>query len=256
MLLAVSAVLALAGCGRWTGPDRSGDRPSELVVSAAVSLGDVLRELQPAFEQRHPGVRLRFNLGSSGALRAQIEQGAPVDVFIAADAASMDALVRAGRVKAGAVRSVATNRIVLVRPAGRSGVSGWEDLRGAEVRRVGLGNPQHVPAGQYGRAALEHLGLWPAVRDKLVYGEDARQVLTYVERGEVEAGIVYETDGARSERVRVVAAAPVGSHPPIVYPGAVLREARLPEQADAFLRFLLGPEGRAALARRGFGAGG
>lgn len=253
-------LLGIAGCGlRSRAP--AGKPPAELIVSAAASLGPALLELQAEFHRQHPGVQVRFNLGSSGALQAQIARGAPVDVFISAAPAPMDALINSRHVDAAAVLHLAANRLVLIRPAQAAPASGppatpdpasgWSDLGSDRVRRIAIGNPDHVPAGQYARAVLEHLGLWARVQGKLVFGEDVRQVLTYVERGEVDAGVVYRSDAARSERVRIVAAAPAGSHPPIVYPVAVVRESRHAASAAAFVQFLLGPAGQATLARHG-----
>jgi len=234
---------------------QAASRPVELIVSAAASLGPALIELQPEFHRRHPGVRVRFNFGSSGALQAQIARGAPVDVFISAAQAPMDALIASGHVGPAAVRDLAANRLVLVRPdppTERDPVSTWADLATDRARRIAIGNPAHVPAGQYARAVLEHLELWTLVQRKLVFGEDVRQVLTWVERGEVEAGLVYWSDAVASVRARVVAEAPPGSHLPIVYPMAVLRESRHQDAAARFVEFLLGPTGQAALARHGF----
>src|SRR5690606_36172960 len=128
----------------------------------------------------------------------QIERGAPVDVFIAAAEAPVEQLVRRGFIAQSAVRHVAANRLVLIVPArpGAAFVHGWKDLRGERVRRVGIGNPDHVPAGAYAKQALEFLGLWNELRPKLVMGEDVRQVLQYVRLGAVDAGIVYATDAA------------------------------------------------------------
>lgn len=244
----LAVVLSLAGCGRG-----AGNGAAEVVVSAAASLQEVMQELAPRFEQAHPGVKLRLNYGSSGALQQQIEQGAPVDLFISAGPAPMQALVQKGLVDPAAVQALAANQVVLVRnQATGAAVRGWDDLTGATVRKVALGNPQHVPAGQYGRAVLEHLGLWAAVQGRLVLAEDVRQVLSYVESGEVQAGIVYRTDVARSARVAVAAAAPPGSHPPVTYPLAVLKESRQAAPARALAEFLLSPAAQAVLQQSGF----
>lgn len=247
-------LLLIAGWGRQT-YGQGADPPVVLIVSAAASLGRALLELQPEFHRQHPGIRVRFNFGSSGALQAQIARGAPVDVFISAAQAPMDALIASGHVGPAAVRDLASNRLVLVRPEPPTRgepVSTWADLATDRARRIAIGNPAHVPAGQYARAVLEHLDLWTLVQPKLVFGEDVRQVLTWVERGEVEAGLVYWSDAAGSARVRVVAEAPPGSHLPIVYPMAGLRDSRHPDAAATFMEFLLGPTGQATLARHGF----
>lgn len=246
-LLAV--MLVMAACSAQA-------EPAEVIVSAAASMAGVLQEAQPGFEAQHAGVKLRFNFGSSGALAQQIEQGAPADLFIAAATGPMDSLVQKGLVAAGAVQVAATNQLVLIRAkTGEAVVTDWRDLAGDRVRRIAVGNPQHVPAGQYARATLAKLNLLAAAEPRFVLGEDVRQVLGYVESGEVQAGIVYRTDAATSQKVVVVSEAPAGSHAPVVYPMAVLRESRNGAQAGAFAEYLLSAAGREILAKHGFGAG-
>lgn len=245
VVLVLLLALVGAGCGGQK-------EPVEVVVSAAASMGDALKEIQTGFEAENPGVKLRLNMGSSGALQQQIDQGAPVDLFIAAAVGPMDALVKKGLVEQNAVRTLATNQVVLVRSkAGDGVVQRWEDLAGNRVQRIALGNPQHVPAGQYGKAVLEKLNLWGPVEKRLVLGEDARQVLNYVESGEVQAGLVYRTDAATSPKVTIVAEAPAGSHSPVVYPMAAVKGAR--EQAKRLADFLLSDRGAQVLRKYGFG---
>lgn len=225
----------------------------DLTLSAAASLGDVLARVLPGFEQSHPGVRVHLNLGSSGALANQIRQGAPVDAFIAAGETPMDDLVRDGQVDGSGVRTLAGNQVVLVVPAqGGAGVTCWDDLPGASVRHVAIGNPAHVPAGQYAEETLRSLGLWDALQSRLVMGEDVRQTLQFVEAGEADAGLVYATDAATSQKVRVVATAPPEAHKPVLYPLAVVRASAHPREAQALLDYLLGPETADALREAGF----
>lgn len=247
-LIVTLLTLSLAACGPATLVG-----PTEVTVSAAASLGSALAEAQTAFEAEHGSVKIRLNLGSSGALQKQIQQGAIVDLFISAAQGPIDALVQDGLVDAATVQTLAVNQVVLIRPTGTDPVvRTWADLTSDKVARVALGDPQHVPAGQYGKAVLEHLNLWSTLEGRLVLGEDVRQVLRYVESGEVQAGIVYRTDGAGSQKVEVVEAAPPGSHAPIVYPVAVLKGAPPPKAAQQFLDYLLSEAGRAILTKHGF----
>ncbi len=249
IVLVAALAVALFGCGR-----EPGARRTELVVSAAASMKDALVEAKERFEGEHPDVTVRLNLGSSGSLRQQIVHGAPADLFISASEGHMDALVEQGLVAPEAVRTVASNTVVLIRPAveAAGGLSGWQDLTGPSVSRIGIGNPAHVPAGMYGQAVLERLGLWEAVQPRLVLGENVRQVLQYVETASVDAGIVYGSDAATSEKVVVVAEAPAGSHPPVRYPMAVLKGAAHPDEAEAFAAYLLSPAGQEVLRAHGF----
>lgn len=226
-----------------------------ITVSAAASLADVLDAIQRAFEANNPGTRLELNLGSSGALRHQIQHGAPVDVFLSAAEEPVQALIAAGLAAPEDVRIFATNRLVLVRgPHASAGLQTWEDLLRSDVRRIAVGNPEHVPAGQYSRTVLENLGLWEQLQNKLVFGEDVRQVLAYVESGAADAALVYSTDAQMAQRVRALAPAPPGTHPPIRYSAAVVRTSRAPREARAFVDFLLSEDSRAILTAHGFGA--
>ncbi|HWI62040.1 MAG TPA: molybdate ABC transporter substrate-binding protein [Symbiobacteriaceae bacterium] len=238
-------LLVLAGCAPKP-------ESAEIIVSAAASMTDALKEVQPGFEAANPTVKLKFNFGSSGALQQQIEQGAPADLFISAAAGPMDALVKKGLVESPV--TVATNKVVLIRSkSGEAVVKAWADLRSDAVKRVALANPQHVPAGQYGKAVLETLGIWAAIEKRLILGEDVRQVLNYVESGEVQAGIVYSTDAASSQKVTVVAVAPAGSHAPVVYPMAVLKGSKQQAAAKAFADYLRSEQGKQVLTKYGFG---
>lgn len=227
-------------------------QPASVTVSAAISLKDALDELGRVYEQSHPGAKITFNYGGSGTLEHQIEQGAPVDILISAAEKQMDTLESKGLIVAGTRRNLVANELVLIVPAASSLVRSFQDLARAEVKVVALGESETVPAGMYARQSLEHLGLLAAVQKKTVFAKDVRQVLTYVETGNADAGIVYQTDARISGIVRIVATAPAGSHDPIVYPAAVVRDSRNATAARAFLDFLAGPEARAVFAKYGF----
>ena len=224
---------------------------AEVVVSAASSLTAVMTELSALYSTDHPGVTLRNNFGASGTLEQQIRRGAGVDLFVSAANRQMDALAADGLIDAASRRVLAGNELVLVVPLQGDTLAGFPALATAAVERVAMGTPESVPAGEYGRAALRGMGLWEGVEAKVVFTTNVRQALTYAERGEVDAALVYRTDAAESERVRVVAAAPAGSHPPIVYPAALVAASESPA-ARAYLDFLSGPEAAAVFARHGF----
>ena len=193
----------------------AGAHAGELTVSAAASLQNAFREIGRRFEQAHPGTTVRFNFAGSGPLLAQLRKGAPVDVFASADHDTMDRAVAEGLVTGATRRDFASNAVVLVAPlqapangAGAS-LSALADLRGARVRRIAVGQPRVVPAGAYTRRALQAQGLWSALEPRLVYGDNVRQVLSYVSRGEVDAGFVYRSDALLdAARVRIVLTVP------------------------------------------------
>lgn len=246
-LLCPLALLLVASCR-----DRAEPRVV-VTVSAAASLREVLQAVEPAYEAAHPGVDVRVNLGGSGALRRQVEQGAPVDVFISASAEPMDALVAAGLMDGRSRRVLAGNRLVLIVPStGGAEIDGLSDLARPEVRRVAVGAPASVPAGAYADQALRAAGVAEAVRGKAVLAQDVRQVLAFVASGNADAGIVYRTDAAATPRVRIAAEIHPSLHARIAYPVAVASRSDVPEAARAFVAYLLGPTGRGALAQRGF----
>lgn len=228
----------------------------ELTISAAVSMKEAMEEIGRRFQLAWPGVSVRYNLAASGELQKQIEAGAPVDVFVSAGQRQMDELARAGLVVADTRRDFAGNVLVALKPVDSTlDVPGPSDLLDRRVQRIALGNPRTVPAGQYAEEALRTLKLWDRLKNRLVFGENVRQVLDYVVRDEVDVGIVYATDGVqRLGRVRLAFAFPADTHRPIVYPAAVVAATRQPELARAFVEFLTSREAQAVLGRLGFEA--
>ncbi|HEY7461657.1 MAG TPA: molybdate ABC transporter substrate-binding protein [Gemmatimonadota bacterium] len=224
----------------------------DLTVSAAISLKESLTQIADAFEAANPGVTVSLNLGASGDLQRQIEAGAPVDVFISAASAQMDALESRGGVDPRTRRDVACNSLVVVAPVdASSGPGSLADLEKTE--HIALGNPKTVPAGQYAKQALESAGLWTRLQPRLVFAENVRQALDYVARGEAEAGFVYATDaGVIPDQVRVAFEVDPAAYEPIRYPAAVVAGTRQRELARRFVEFLSGAEATAALEQRGF----
>src|ERR1700678_2775078 len=225
---------------------------SEITVSAAISLKDSLDAIGNMYEKEHPGVKISFNYGGSGTLQRQIEQGAPVDIFFSAAEKQMEELQAKGLIDAGTRRDVVRNQLVLIAPIAMTTIQGFQDLARPEVKVIALGEPATVPAGMYARQTLEHLGLLAAVEKKTVLAKDVRAVLTYVETGNADAGLVYQTDAQGSTKVRIVAVAPSDSHDPIVYPAAILKGTKNPSGAESFLVFLSGVEAREVYSKHGF----
>ena len=225
----------------------------EVMVYAAASLRDALRELAPACE-RAAGVRLLFNFGASNELARQIEAANKADVFFSADASWMDKVAEAGLVDGASRRAVLSNRLVVVGARGVSWtVASAADLARAPARLISLANPEAVPAGKYARGWLERQGQWEAVAPRVLPGVDVRAALAAVEAGAADLGIVYATDARASKAVRVVGVFPASSHPSIRYPVALLKASRSSDAAG-FRAFLLSKQGRAIFARHGFSA--
>ena len=242
-LLAVAFALPL-GCKNAA--------PPPLRILAAQSLVDAFTAASRAYEKAHPGVSVELTTASSGQLRAQIEAGAPADVFASASVHHMGLLTEQGLVVPASRRDFAGNRLVLAVPPD-SKLTDPRGLTAGEVAHIAIGDWSHVPAGRYAREVLERQDLLRALEPKLRKCQNVRQVLTYVATGEVAAGFVYQTDAAREpERVRVAWTAPESSHTPIRLPIAVVAASRQKRQATSFVDFITGPEGQAILKRHGF----
>lgn len=247
--LAAAALSALLA----SHPARAED---ELTLFAAASMTDAITELAAAYSAAgHPAVKLAF--AASSTLAKQIENGAPADLFISADQQWMDYLAERSLIVEETRTDVAGNALVLIVPAGSpqaapadpAGID-WLTLLGGDGK-LAIGDPAHVPAGRYAKAALDYLKLWPSVESHAVFAGDVRAALAFVETGEAVVGIVYSTDAAISDKVAVVGAFPPESHDPIVYPIAVLAGHDRPEARD-FLAFLLSPTAAKVLGKYGF----
>lgn len=226
---------------------------ADLTVSAAASLTDVLNELSKSYQDANPGVKVTMTYGASGALQTQIEEGAPSDLFLSAAQKQMTALEDKGLLLDGTKKDLLVNKVVLITPKdSQKGIKSFDDVNTDKVGKIALGEPKSVPVGQYSEEIFTSLKTLDAVKKKAVYGTDVRQVLTWVESGEVDCGVVYATDAAVSDKVTVAAEAPEGSHKPVVYPAAVLKSSKNPDAAKAFLAFLSSDEAKAAFEKYGF----
>ena len=225
---------------------------TELILSAAASMQDVLKEIAQLYTTKHPQVKLTFNFGSSGSLQRQIEQGAPVDIFISAAPQQMDDLADKELLLNQTRQDLVKNQMVLVTPKDNRAIDNFDDLAEKAIEQVALGEPNSVPAGKYAREILTNLNLISGIEPKTVYGKDVRQVLNYVATGNIEAGIVYRTDITNTNKVKVVATAPEEIHSPAIYPIAVVKDSNHPEAAEQMLNFLFTPEAQAVFKRHGF----
>ena len=225
---------------------------NSLTVSAAASLRNVLEEVKLEYAKSQPDVKINYNFGASGALQQQIEQGADVDVFISAAAKQMDALESKKLLLSGTRKNICGNQIVLIVPKNAEKISSFADLKGDRITKIALGEPKSVPAGKYAQEALSYFKILEATKSKFVFAKDVRQVLSYVETENVEAGIVYITDAKLSKLVKVVAIAPVKSHSPVIYPVTVIQSSKNVAQARSFTGFLLSSEANNIYKKYGF----
>lgn len=239
----LAALVLAAGCACAHAQDR-------VLVFAAASMKNALDEVVA-----QAPVKAVASYASSSTLAKQISAGAPAQIFISADLAWMDYLEQRNAIRKDSRRNLLGNRLVLIAPAGSAVQTkvepGFPLARLLGSGRLALGDPGHVPAGKYAKAAIESLGAWNSVQGRLAPAENVRAALALVARGEAPLGVVYATDAAAESKVRVVAAFPEGSHPPIVYPVALTTRGAGP-QAAAFLTFLGSPAARRIFEKHGF----
>jgi molybdate transport system substrate-binding protein len=230
-------------------------QPAGPLVLAAASLQESLSAAADAFAAQG-NARPVVSFGASSALGRQIGAGAPADMFISADAAWMDTLAANKLIQPASRATLVTNRLVLVAPAARplklDIKPGFALAAALGDGKLAMADPDSVPAGKYGKAALTSLGVWTAVEPKVVRGENVRAALAFVSRGAARAGIVYATDARADPGVTVTGVFPANSHPPIAYPLAILARSTNPG-AVKFAAFLRSDAGNAIFRRYGFG---
>ncbi len=226
---------------------------AELTVSAAASLTQAFQEIGVQFEAQNPGTKLRFNFAASGALLQQIVNGAPVDVFASADTDTMDKAAAKGVVNAVDVKIFTSNKLVVVTSVQTEiGLKQLSDLKRPEVKRIAMGLPASVPAGQYAQSALDKAGLWSDLKDRVIGTQNVRQALDYVARNEVDAGFVYVSDALlMSDKVKV--AFLVNTTSPIQYPITKVAASNQVTEANKFIAFVQSSAGQAILKKFGFG---
>jgi molybdate transport system substrate-binding protein len=226
----------------------------DALVFAAASLKEALDDVADAYASQGGG-KVSVSYAASSALARQIEAGAPADIFISADKDWMDHLQESAAIRPRTRSDLLGNRLVLVAPAGSRAdlaIGPGLDLSGALGEgRLAMAQPDSVPAGKYGKAALQAFGAWEGVERRVAAAENVRAALALVSRGEAPLGIVYATDAKADPGVRVVGTFPEETHPPIVYPAAITAGSRNPE-AEAFLAFMHSDRAAALFERRGF----
>ncbi|MCC2930726.1 molybdate ABC transporter substrate-binding protein [Bacillus sp. LBG-1-113] len=252
LTVALTVFLLAAGC---SASQSSSDNEKEvtLTVSAAASAQDALEEIQKNYEKAHHNITIQDNFGSSGALQKQISQGAGADLFFSAAEDKFQKLVDDGDIAKKDSTDVVGNEIVLVVPKdGDSPVKSFDNLTDSE--KIALGTPESVPAGAYGKESLTKLSLWDKIKNKIVYGKDVRQVLSYVETGNVDAGVVYKTDALISKNVKIVDEAKADTHSPIVYPLGIVKDTKHHKEAKEFYDYLQTDEAMKVFEKYGFTA--
>lgn len=244
-MIIVCIFLFIGGCFQ------AEESQEEVTISAAASLRDALTEIVQIYEKEQNGrIKLLINFGSSGSLQKQIEQGAPADIFFSASQERFDVLLEKGLIDQSHVQQLLKNQLVLIVPDGQTRILGFNSL--LEAEKVAIGIPDTVPAGRYAKETLQFLSLWNDLSGRLVYAKDVRQVLSYVETGNVSAGIVYKTDTLITNNIRLVAEAPSHSHTTITYPVGVLKRSKDDQEVIDFYEFLASEQSIAVYKKYGF----
>lgn len=241
-----AAVLTVLSCSHGNA------QADEILVSAAASLTDAIKEIGRIYQTQSEHT-VNFNFGPSSGLARQIDEGAPADIFFSADLAQMDRLEKNGRLEPGTRKNLLSNQLVMIVPFdSKLALSSPKDLLKAAVRTIVLAEPSSVPAGVYSKKYLVDEALWDSVSSKVVPVQDVRATLASVESGNVDAGFVYKTDAAISDRVNVVYEVPLDQGPSITYPIAVVKESKQKDAARDFIRFLESPAAKNIFDEYGF----
>ncbi len=224
-----------------------------VMVFAATSLTDVLREIGKAYEAVHPAVKVYFNFAGSNYLGRQIENRIPADLYIPAGEAKMNKLQKKDLLLKDSRKDILSNSLVAIVPkSGGLDIPNLEALIGAQVQKLALADPEGVPAGTYARKYFENKGVWDKVKDRVVPAQNVRIALSAVECGDADAGVVFKTDAAISSKVRVAFEVPGENAPRIVYPAAVIKASKDTSAAKSFLGYLESKVGLAIFKKYGF----
>ncbi|MEM9542881.1 MAG: molybdate ABC transporter substrate-binding protein [Cyanobacteria bacterium P01_E01_bin.42] len=250
-LLGLSLAFLFAACGTPE-PGNSGDSTTTLTVSAAASLQDAIAAVGEEYEAQFPNTDLIFNFGSSGSLQHQIEQGAPTDVFISAAKSKMEALREKELIVEETHQDLLQNKIVVIAPKNTENISKLQELTTNKFTNIALGAPESSPAGRYSKEVLDSTALYEKLTDKFIFAKDVRQVLSYVETGNVDAGFLYTTDAKLCKNCQVIFVAPEDSHSSIVYPIAAINGSNNLDAAQQFIEFLATEPAKVIFEEYGF----
>jgi molybdate transport system substrate-binding protein len=239
----------LAGCSNNTKSTKA-----TITLAAAASLKNCMDDkLIPMFEERYPGIKIQATYDSSGKLKTQIEQGADIDIFLSAAMKQINELNEKGLISEESIVELLENKIVLIVPEGSdNSINSFEDIGNAE--KIAIGDPESVPAGQYAKEAFENLNTWDEVSAKASLGTNVTEVLNWVSEGSADAGIVYSTDAASNDKIKVIGEAPEGSVSKVIYPVGIIKTTAKEDEAKIFIKFLESNEAIGVFETYGFAA--
>ena len=255
----VTVMFAMTGCSQKAKTSETAEltasqKPVTLTISAAASLTEAMGEIKTLYIKEKPNVTINYNFGSSGSLQQQIEQGADVDLFFSAATKQMDILQKKGLILDDTKADLLGNSVVLiVKSDSTSSITDFKDLANDKIKKIALGEPKTVPVGQYSEEVFTSLGILDKIVAKAVYGKDVKEVLTWVETGNVDAGVVYGTDAKTSKKVKVAVLAGNDLYKtPVVYPVAVIKASKNIDDTKTFLKFLSSDKAKQVFVKYGF----
>lgn len=255
VMFLATIILVMAGCGlKAKQTPIATVKTVTLTISAAASLTAAMGEIKTLYAKEKSNVTINYNFGASGALEQQIEQGASADLFFSAATKQMDILQKKGLIIDDTKVDLLGNTVVLVVKSDSTlAISDFKNLGNTEIKKIALGEPKTVPVGQYSEEILKSLNKLDKIKARVVYGKDVKEVLTWVETGNVDAGIVYGTDAKSSKKVKVVAEAGKDLYKtPVVYPVAVIKANKNVDDTKAFLKFLSSDKAKEVFVKYGF----
>lgn len=249
LIIAFCLTLSVVGCN-----SSGASEETTITLAAAASLKNCLdHELIPMFEKQYPNIKIQTTYDGSGKLQSQIEEGAPIDLFISAAMKQMDALAEQGLMLEDSIVQLLENKVVLIVPENSTKeIHTFEDI--VKGDSIAIGDPESVPAGQYAKEALTNLGIWDKLSDKLSLGTNVTEVLNWTMEGSADVGIVYSTDAASTPKVQVVCEAPEGSVSKVIYPVGIVKNSQNEEAAKNFITFLQTDEAMKIFESYGFTA--
>ena len=254
LLSFVVAITIITSVTLGMSPLPANSQSSTLLVAAAASMQTALQEITPLYERSGVNLKVKYNFGSSGALEQQIEQGAPVDIFISAASKQMNMLQTKNLIEPKTKRNLLTNKLVLITAkTATQKLTDFRQLVKPEIQRIAIGEPRSVPAGQYAAETFKKLGIWEQIKSKFVLANNVKAVLATVATGDADAGVVYISDAQSSDRVMISAIADPSLHAPIVYPIAIIKSSKSQELAKKYLEFLQTKPIQTVFKKYGFG---
>ena len=246
IILFAFLALLVGGCSQKSTAD-----DKKLMVSAASSLTEVMEELETEFHKANPDIDILFNYGSSSKLRNQIQNGAPADIFLSASEEDMKILTDNGQILQRSIASFARNKLILAMGSEGADEADVEQVLSNIDSTLAVADPESVPLGDYTRRSLQELKIWQGLEGNMIYAKDARQVLTYLESGNAEAGIIYSSDAKLSSKIKGTIEIPLNIEE-IVYPGGIIATSAHQETAEEFMSFLQSDEGQQIIEQFGF----